>query len=332
MKASTPIRRIGRSARLLPAAAILALGTALPGTVTQVAAICSGQEPVVGQVCVERTIGTVNSAIAATGPMEFYAGFPTNLPAGGAVQHAPKVYITYWGWTGDPSGEAPYLESFLGNVGGSSWANILTQYCDNVPPGTTSCQAAATQLGASPHYVTNPAGQLAGTWSDPTSIPGTSSEIDAQLGNEAVKAAAHFGYDSDADYFIATPTGHSSTGFGSSFCAMHGSTPDGAGNRIPFTDLPYLTDAGGACGAHVVNGAAGLLDGVSIIAGHEYAEVITNARLSGSAWHDAQTNEIGDKCQWQNLGNITLADGRAYAVQPLFSNAAGPLGACAMSY
>src|SRR5579863_5174266 len=39
---------------------------------------------------------------------------------GGPVQTAPKVYVDFWHWTSDPSGEQSYLEKFLSSVGSTS--------------------------------------------------------------------------------------------------------------------------------------------------------------------------------------------------------------------
>jgi len=41
-------------------------------------------------------------------------GFPGDLAFnGGQVQSAPRVYIDFWDWTSDPSGEQTYLMRFL---------------------------------------------------------------------------------------------------------------------------------------------------------------------------------------------------------------------------
>src|SRR5579864_785051 len=47
------------------------------------------------------------------------------------VETAPKIYLVLWGsqWSSDPSGEAALLTRFLSGVGGSSWNNSVTQYC-----------------------------------------------------------------------------------------------------------------------------------------------------------------------------------------------------------
>src|SRR5437660_976045 len=74
----------------------------------------------------------------------------------------------------------------------------------------------------------------------------------------------------NTEIVVATPTGHSTPGFGTSFCAYHGAVS--AHPNVTYTDLPYMTDAGTSCGENSVNGANGKLDGVSIVEGHELAE------------------------------------------------------------
>ena len=254
---------------------------------------------------------------------------------GGAVETVPAVYIVYWGWTSDPSGEASYQQNFFTGVGGSSWINSTTQYCQNVPSGTYFCN---TQ--PAPQYVTNPSAQLKGTWSDNTnSLPGHISQT--ALAQEATRAAAHFGNTSAASnasvqYIIDTPTGHSTSGFGTRFCAWHSSTSSSYGN-IAYTNFPYQTDAGASCGQNFVNsGSAGLLDGVSIVGGHEYGETISDQFPNGG-WLDSGGAENGDKCAWISSGqgaatNITLATG-TFAVQSLWSNAFNSgSGGCVISY
>ncbi|MHB8587000.1 MAG: fibronectin type III domain-containing protein [Thermoplasmatota archaeon] len=226
---------------------------------------------------------------------------------GGTIQQFPKVYIVFWGWHGsDPSGEAAYLKKFFNGVGGSGWGNILDQYYDYVRG-----------------YITDAPSELKGTWYDDNSTPPSGASW-AQLANEALAAETHFGYDKDADYFVATPSGHSASGFGTQYCAWHDETTDSQARNVAFTNFPYITDAGASCGQNFVNsGAAGTLDGVSIVAGHEYAEAATDPYLS--AWFDVNGYEIGDKCAWVTpgssggAGNVALSTG-TFAVQTLWSN------------
>ena len=211
---------------------------------------------------------------------------------GGAVQTAPVVYVVYWGWGADPSGEQVYLNDFLSTLGSTSWLNTVKQYS-----------------GAG-----NPLNFFAASWSDPSTVP--AQPTDAQIQAEALAAVSHFGLGTSVNtqIIVATPSGHSTPGFGTTFCAYHGALA--ARPNVTYTNLPYMTDAGGACGANSVSGP---LDGVSIVEGHELAETITDPLLN--AWFDSGGGEIGDKCAWTNLSTITTSAG-AFAVQPLWSNSA----------
>ncbi len=216
---------------------------------------------------------------------------------GGPVETAPAVWVVYWGWTSDPSGEQARVNSFLTDVGGSSWLSTVHQYSGAGYTGTL----------------------LHGTWSDSASVP--AHPTDSQIQSEAAKAAGHFatGASDNVEIVVATPTGHSERGFGTQWCAYHGAVS--SDRNITYTYLPYMTDAGASCGENSVNGgSAGLLDGVSIVEGHELAETITDPLLN--AWYDSSGSEIGDKCAWINLQNTSMGGG-SFPTQPLWSNSAG---------
>jgi serine protease len=251
---------------------------------------------------------------------------------GVGVETTPKVYLVLWGsqWANDPSGEAAILQNFYTGVGGSPWLNSVTQYCQGVAGGTYFCNGGGQAAG-------NPAGILAGVWADSTvSAPAKPKQQD--IANEAVKAALHFGNtasgsNASVQYVIATPTGHNSAGFGSQWCAYHSAAGSSYGN-ISYTNLPYMTDAGGNCGANF-NGL-GATAGITIVAGHEMAETMTDQFASGG-WLDQQGEENGDKCAWISTGlgasaNITLSTG-PFAVQSLWSNAFhSQAGGCVLSF
>lgn len=212
---------------------------------------------------------------------------------GGPVQTAPTVYIVFWHWTSDPYGVQSYVTNFLSSVGGTNWLSSVNQY------------------GSSYNS------RVAGTWSDTTaSIP--SHPTDSQIQSEASRAASHFGASSSVNtqIVVATPTGHSTSGFGTQWCAYHGAISSRP--NMTYTDLPYMPDAGYSCGAGSVTGSS--LDGVSIVEGHELAETITDPLLN--AWYDSSGEENGDKCAWTGLHTISTSRG-TFAVQPLWSNAAG---------
>jgi serine protease len=285
-------------------------------------------------VVIHPTVGAAVAAREAHGHGGGGGSTSKNLSYhGGAVETAPKIYLVLWGsqWNNnDPSGEAGILESFYGGVGGSSWLNSVTQYCQGVASGTFFCNGAGMAAG-------NQKGIFAGVWSDNgTSAPSRPSQ--SQLAGEAVKAAAHFGNltsssNANAQYVIATATGNNASGFGSQYCAWHSSTSSSSGN-IAYTNLPYITDAGGSCGAGF-NGL-GPDAGITIVGGHEMAETITD-QFPNTGWLDSGGEEIGDKCAWITSGqgasaNITLSTG-TFAVQSLWSNAFNSgAGGCVVSF
>ena len=257
---------------------------------------------------------------------------------GGSVATTPSVYVVFWGssWngSGDPKGEQAYLTSFLGGVYNQTdnrspqWYASTTQYCQGVSSGSTACPSGSQTVGT-------PAGVLvAGTWVDTGSNPPRRAGQSA-LANEAVRAANHFGHlTANSQVVVATPHGANPSGFGTQYCAWHSSTSySGTGGRLAYTNLPYMTDAGASCGENFVNsGSSGVLDGVSIVEGHEYAESITDMFPNGG-WLDASGAENGDKCAWISptaaggAHDIVTSTG-TFAVQTLFSNKDDSTGPC----
>jgi serine protease len=265
---------------------------------------------------------------AATGPGG--SGPLTYLGGPIGVETAPHLYIDFWGsqWNGnDPSGEAAILKAFFGGVGGSSWNSSVTQYCQGVAPGTVYCNGAGSPAG-------NQAGVLISTWNhNTTAAPHHPTQT--ALGNEAIRAAAHFGQttataNQNDQYFIATSHSNSASGFGSHYCAWHSSVSSKYGT-VSYTNLPYMTDAGASCGANF-NGLSATA-GITIVAGHEFAETETDPQPS-TGWLDSSGEEIGDKCAWIQSGYngaaaaVTLSTG-SFPVQSLYSDATG---GCVLSY
>lgn len=228
---------------------------------------------------------------------------------GGAVQTAPRIYLVLWGpsWSttaGDPHGVANRLHYFYQGVGGSSWASVLKQFSSNYG-----------SFG-------NLTGQYRGWLADTTPVPAQPTKADIVA---AAKRAAtrQNDFSWNAQYVVATPWGvvdQYSTA--NRFCGWHNYTYAGpTGNWITYTSLPYMPymDAlGRGCGGKSVNGASGVLDGVTILAGHEYAETVNDPSLN--AWADADGSENGDKCSWVNVANRTFANGLVFPVQPYWSN------------
>lgn len=262
---------------------------------------------------------------------------------GGPVETAPSVYIDYWGsaWAtgfstgGYTSAQAQaYVQGFLSNVGGSSWANISSQYCQGVALNTVAPCAAGSQ------FVGNPAGQLAGVWNDTVDpVPANGYSI-TPVWQESLAAVAHFGYHANATYMVLSPSGDSQSGFGVGWCAYHDAAYYNGNQSYPYyyAYIPYQPDAGSKCGENFVNRkndswGNGYFDGFSMVAGHEYAEAETDPAFANGgnyAWTNTSGSEIGDLCVWNVAStNITLPDGHFYAVQPLWSDA---VAACVLAY
>jgi hypothetical protein len=299
-------------------------------------------------------MGKANAHLLASQPLlKYYGG-----TKGVGVQVHPKVYLVFWGsqwgtatqsgqnltFSGDPVSAAPYVQNFVRGLFGASdtWSTSTTQYCQGIAKGATTCPGSAT-------FVQHPtATPLAGVWADGAAAAPIQA-TDKQLGQEADSAAVHFGNATPASntsvqYVILSPTQTHPGGFnlpGSGFCAWHDftrgkdigvKTPRG---NIAFTNLPYQSDAGPSCGQGFVN-TPGVLDGWSIVEGHEYAETVTDfwpqapvgaSDLTSGGWFEPSRGENGDKCAWitpgtkGGAGNIHLTTG-TFAVQSLWSNAA----------
>jgi serine protease len=318
---------------ILPAAASPGPG---PGRVTMPGLGASGQ-----------------GGASSQAPLQYYGG-----TGGVGVSVHPKVYLVFWGsqwgsvttagsdlkFAKDSDGAAPYLQDFLRGLYGArdTWSTSTIQYCQGIAKFATSCPKAATFVS---HPATSP---LAGVWADTAKVAPNRS-TSKQLGEEADRAAIHFGNTTPASnrsvqYVIVSPSGTHPDDFNlpdTSWCAWHDFTEAKdvsvitAQGNVAFTNLPYVTDAGSNCGVGFVNGpSSGRLDGWSIVAGHEYAETVTDifpqaplhaTNLTSGGWFEPIRGENGDKCAWIPPGqtggasNIHTATG-TFAVQSLWSN------------
>ena len=228
---------------------------------------------------------------------------------GGPVLVTPHVYLIFWGYKtyGDTDKVAKLLKHYVKAEGGSSYDNTVTQYY------MTS--------GSQNINITNPTKQLGGVWFDQTnSVP--TRPTDSQVAAEALQGVSHFGYDAGGSYVVATPHGHSTLGFGTSWCAYHSNTVYN-NQYVSYSNLPYMPDAGGNCGANIISAPQDELavdEGVTIVEGHEYAESETDP-TPFNGWNSA-FGEIGDLCAWYDIANDTMGK-KVYTMQPEWSNAKG---------
>jgi hypothetical protein len=236
----------------------------------------------------------------------------------GPVLVAPKMYLIFWGYKtyGDANKVKALLKNYAKSIGGSSYNNIYTQYYQIVSGVKT--------------FITNPSNQGSKTtfWADNTN-PVPAHPTDSQVAAEALAGVAHFGYDANGSYVVATPHGHSSSGFGTQYCAYHSATTSG-GLLVSYTNLPYMPDAGANCGANFISPPSdqtGADEGVTIVEGHEYGESVTDPNPP-HGWYNNQQGEIGDICAWTNVQNDPYGT-HTYTAQPMFSNASS---SCVHSY
>ncbi len=233
---------------------------------------------------------------------------------GGPVIVAPKFYFVFWGYRkyGDPHKVKPLLIAYAKSMGGSAHNNIETQYYQTVSSVNT--------------YITNPSNQFGGSWDDESAVPKT--PTDSQVSAEALRAAAHFGYDPNGVYFVQTPTGHSEAAFPAHWCAYH-SVAYYKKKTLPYAYMPYMPDGGAGCGAGAIKppkDESSADEGVTIMAGHEFGETITDPTPS-TAW-DGPQGEIADQCTWNGIANEPFGS-KSYTMQTMASDADG---ACVQSY
>lgn len=237
----------------------------------------------------------------------------------GVVEATPRVYLVFWGsqWsssTGDPDRAATALTNMFTALGGDAWDGIMSQYCEGVPSGTTTCGTAGTHISTTSDL-------LAGVWSDNSKVA-PSKTTTAQIAAEAVAAAAHFGNTGNnannlnAQYVIASASGTHPDSFPhGGYCAWHSSTSSSYGN-IAYTNLPYVPDLGtGAC---TTLSPAQPLDGYESTETHEYAESVTDP-FPSTGWLKGGS-EIGDLCE--NMDTRPTVNGFTFDTQGLWSNTA----------
>lgn len=222
---------------------------------------------------------------------------------GGPVLTKPKAYLILWGYKkyGDPDKVAKLLREYLKVEGGSGHNNIYTQYYE--------------VIDGEKIYITNPRDQDGGVWDDEQhAVP--KSPTEKQVAQEALEGVAHFGYDRNGSYIVATPHGRSTVGFGTQWCAYH-SDVHPRGKYVSYTNLPYIPDAGANCGANFIatppKDERGADEGVTIVAGAQYGKSITDP-IPGTGWYP----EIGDICEWQDIENDPFRS-KSYTMQPMYS-------------
>ena len=241
---------------------------------------------------------------------------------GGPVQHSPITYVIFWGpgWSSDTT-TSSIIESYFGDLSGTSFENILTQYYDN------SGNINDTESYSSSHV-----------WFD-TSTPVTSSTscgaavTDTSLQNEVNNAISggHFPSDSsNALYLVYTASGYyiydgsscNAPAPGGQWCAYH----NWSSSSHAYAAMPY---PGSGCQVSTTPNGSVSGDSEVNLTSHEEFETITDPQ-AGNGWVDAAGYEIGDKCAWDFSAGLThLNNGGTFEVQTEYSNASS---SCINSY
>lgn len=283
-----------------------------------------------------------HSALApAVSPAASCAEPNCNMPNhGGPVQHAPRVYLVFWGpkWNSNSTHKTVknYLIAFYKGLGQGAdhWSLTESQYPDKTgrPKFGRSLFAGSIVIPtAPPHNVTlTQLGKAAANWAGNRFKIALSNAHNAEivLASQSGTCFAPAG-----GLNFAGNCGKAPTATTSGYCAFH--TFDNVSNTfLPFVNLPFQLDAKAGCGANFVklnNPKNQPIEGFSISGGHETAETITDPREN--AWVDGNDSisggEVADKCAWagtawsQNprdpIGPISLSTGN-FVVQSLWSN------------
>jgi hypothetical protein len=261
---------------------------------------------------------------------------------GGPVVALASVYLVYWGTYWGTSGGIKvrtYLDNLFKGVGKSTWARTLTQYCAG---------------GYPPLVGLNGANELAGTatdLADPAGLPHMS-QIKAKL--QALAPTYQYGKKYPVGLpipvMVLPPNHQAAFDYQNQSCGFHNwmsytrTGPDGSETDYqPYmvADFGAVWDLSKDC-QYGLNGPLGAL---SIVAGHEWAEAVTNpfpnsGTFPGVGWvNTAQRDEIGDMCApvrvdpagvqpYVNAFTLTLPTG-SFRMQELYSNEANSgHGAC----
>ena len=294
---------------------------------------------------------------AASSNTLYYRGGTSSSNQGnvGVANGVMKVYLVFYGsgwgtqgtdangyatFSGDPDGAAPAAQKMFKGIGtgGELWSADLTQWCQGISSGASSCPA-NTAAGNFVPYMSG--GILAGVWED-TSASTPINATGHTLAAEAIKAAQHFGNTTPASnrysyYVIMSAHGDNPDNYQSptqGYCAWHdwngdttltGGAASSSVGDIAFSNQPYNMDMGSSCGVNFVNsGSSGTLDGWTMTLGHEWHETASDYFPAGG-WTANSGYENSDECAWIAAGqtggaaNVSMSTG-TFTEQASWSN------------
>jgi hypothetical protein len=249
---------------------------------------------------------------------------------GGPVMHNPAAYVIFWlpsGYhfeNGTGASDSTYeslVTRFLGDLSGSSYLSITSQYPDN-------------SLGSPSDTV-----RFGGSWIDDTPYTYAGENLsDFAFPNEIMHAINVNKWPEGTNniYFLFTAENVLPQLLENGICAYHSFFTDPNSNQnVVWANIPDVPQSGCELSTSTPNFDQ-IADSSINLVSHELFESITDPLIS--AWIDSNGNEIGDKCAWTfgpQVGNSTLEpnadielNGHYYRVQQEWSNA---LNACTLS-
>lgn len=280
-------------------------------------------------------------------------GTPPLSYHGGPVLHSSKAFVIFWVPPGYyyPAGAKSEVAQYFTDVAAASWktSNVyaaLTQYCQGVATGATSCPSASDSFIS---YNVTWGGSTTVTTAFPASGcanytlgSGSTSKVcltDAQVKKEVSSVVASKAWPTGlgTEFFLMTPTGvgecFDSTEascydpeFSAGFCAYHSSI---ASPQTLYAFQPWADISG--CVYSTTNNAYPNDDGADPLVNvmsHEHNETMSDPL--GTAWFDSQGYEDGDECAWlaltthyNGIGDYSQTiNGDEYMLQSEWSNRA----------
>jgi len=250
----------------------------------------------------------------------FPQGHGINYYGGPVVTGTVNLYLIWYGsWSGNAA--VPLVTTFMSALSMSRYFNITRSYYDD----TLASDGSYSRISG--------AVRVAGIWYDNYSQGANNPHI-IQIVQDAINGR-HLSKDTNGVYFVFTSPDIPLSGYGTSYCAYHGSFV------IPGTEqsLSYALMGPGssACTVqpHISPNDNPQGDALVNLIAHELSESVTNRNL---AWNST-LGEMADLCAWKfgsektapngSLYNVSLG-GRNYLLQQLWVND-GP-GYCALQW
>ena len=216
---------------------------------------------------------------------------------GGKILPASSTYAIWWGpQAGFPADAVAGMETLLAGFDKSHYLGIALQY-----------MRGATSISSS----------FKGSLSDSSAPPSHQPQVSVIV-NEVGKVldSNKIAPDPNTVYFVYTSNNPKS-----SYCAWH-SSGSVHGVTVQVAYMPNTSGVAG-CDPGDLYGANSYSEGTRSLAdstAHEFMESVTDA-VPTSAWADRNGAEIGDKCNFQYSGVVTLGNGSSWQLQQEWSNA-----------